>query len=100
MPTPLVRSGKWNNQLQTIALVFALGCLNIVVGWLLFATIGVWAAVILTMLGVLLAPGLSPATVLRMYHAQPVSHPTAPELMELFNKLKRLAALPMPVSLF
>lgn len=100
MPTPLVRSGKWNNQLQTIALVFALGCLNVLVGWLLFGNVGVWAALILTLLGVMLAPGLSPATVLRMYHAQPVTHPAAPELMQLFNDLKRNAALPIPVSLF
>lgn len=99
MPTSLVRQGKWHNWFQLLVLVGALGCLNVLVGGLLFGRPGGWAALVLTILGAALATGISPLAVLRMYRARPLSHPDAPELCAMFGELKRRAALPTAVSL-
>lgn len=100
MPTAIVRRGKWNNRAQTMVLFFALTSLNALVGWLMFGTPGLWLALVLSVLGALFAPGLSPVVVLKMFHARPITRAVAPELVELFDELKRRSGLAIPIHLF
>lgn len=100
MPTRFIKQNRWNNCAQTAILVLAMACLNVLVGWLLLGQLGFWVALAMTVVGAWMAQGICPLIVLRMFHATPIHRDMAPELIEIFERLKQRAKITRPVALF
>jgi heat shock protein HtpX len=98
--TPALRSNKRTNQLQSILLVVSMGLLMVAIGWFLFGQTGVWIAAGLATYNLAFGATVSPHSVLRAYHAQPLTAYEAPELLGLFSQLVERADLPHPVQLW
>ncbi|HQI01589.1 MAG TPA: zinc metalloprotease HtpX [Deltaproteobacteria bacterium] len=86
-------SGKLHNLIQTFIILAAMSALFGLLGWMIFGIAGIiWS---LVMVGVLLAttPKLTPAMVLRMYHARPLTPGEVPGLYRLVSGLSSKAGL-------
>lgn len=85
--------GKFSNLFQTFVILAAMSALFGLLGWMLFGMIGlVWS---LVMVGLLLAttPKLTPAVVLHMYNARPLTHNEVPGLHSIVSELSRKSDL-------
>lgn len=81
------------NTVQTFVILAAMSSLFGLLGWMLFGVIGlIWS---LVMVGVLLAttPKLTPAVILRMYNARPLTYDEVPELYRVLSDLSGKADL-------
>lgn len=89
---------SWNqhalaNKLQTLILLILMGCLMLLVGYLLW---GVEGVIILTAVGlflILLNPRLAPQLIMKMYGATPLLPSQAPFIHSVIKELSRRAGL-------
>jgi heat shock protein HtpX len=77
-----------------------MGGLMLAIGWLLFGQLGIIIALVLAGYNLFFGPTVSPRSVLRAFHAQPLTPFEAPELLSLFSDLVERADLPHPVQLW
>ena len=89
----MVRSKDSSNTFHTILLILAMAVLAGFVGYLLGGKFGLFAAVVLTLFGLVAGSRASAAIVLRMYKAQPIHPQQAPQLFAIYNELCRRAQL-------
>ncbi|EAY31091.1 zinc metalloprotease HtpX [Microscilla marina] len=84
---------KTRNQLHTLILFVSMLSLIALLGYLLAGQLGVIASVIMGILLMALAPGISPALILRMYKARPIDPYNAPNLHKIVQVLAKRAKL-------
>lgn len=98
--TRKLRANKLTNQLQSILLVLCMGFFIVAIGWLLLGRVGIFLALAISAFNLIFGPSVSPRSILRAYHAQPLTPYEAPELLELFSSLVERADLSHPVQLW
>jgi len=98
--TRKLRANKFTNQLQSILLVLCMGLFMVAIGWLLLGRVGIFLALAISVYNLVFGPTVSPRSILRAYHAQPLTPYEAPQLLELFSALVERADLSHPVQLW
>jgi heat shock protein HtpX len=95
-----VVSHTWSNLLASALLVLGMGLLLLLLGYLMWGSIGAIYVVALGLLLVLLGPRMSPAMVLRMYGARPLHPAELHELHGIVEILAERARLPRAPRLY
>jgi heat shock protein HtpX len=95
-----ILSHRLNNALHALLLLGGLAVLLMVIGYVLGGTGGLLWAGVLGALGLLFAPRISPALVLRLYGARPLAPAEAPGLYALVQSLAQRGGLPHVPGLY
>jgi len=89
------RRHRLANCLQTLLLMTTLLAISALVGSLLFGQEGLWLALMLSLIALLIQPAASSRLTLALYRARPISARAAPELWRLLQDLAGRAELPV-----
>lgn len=84
---------RWRNRVQTVMLLAGMAAVLAACGWTIAGPDGVVWVVVGGGLGLLFAPTLSPALLLRLYRAQPVAAWQWPEIYQVLEQLRQAAGL-------
>lgn len=85
---------SWHNRIQTVLLLLVMAAFLALLGNLLWGPDGVWFMLMVGSLSFLISPSVSPALVMRMYHAQRLDPSKMPELYAILRELAEKAELP------
>lgn len=96
---------SWNqhalvNKIQTLILLILMGCLMLLVGYLLWGMEGVISLTVIGLLLVLLNPHIAPQIIMKMYGATPLSPDQAPFINAAIEELSQRAGLNMTPSVY
>ena len=94
------RRHRLRNVLHTWLLILGSGGLAALIAWILFGTVGIVWAAILTGVGLWSASQISPRMVLGLYRARPLSPYDLPELHRIVRQLSLRAELPAMPRLY
>ena len=89
----IIQKYKRQNQLHTVALFGSMLGLVALLGYLLLGQFGLFVAIGLGVLLMILAPKISPQIVLRLYRARPINAYDAPNLHQMMQTLTERAGL-------
>lgn len=84
---------KTSNSFQSAIIILAMAVISGVVGWMIAGWVGFIVAIAAAIFLSFFAARISPAIVLRMYHAREITARNAPELHAIFVELCRRAKL-------
>ncbi len=96
----LQQAHRLRNALQTALLLAGMGVLAALIGRMLLGPGATLWLVVMALVALWLAPGLSPVWMLRLYRARELSPAEAPALHRLVDELARRAELPASPRLF
>lgn len=94
MQTAVWRRHRWANRVQTILLVLVLLGISGLAGSLLLGSIGLWIAVLASLIALVFEPTAAARLTLRLYHARLIDPFEAPGLWRVLRELAERAGLP------
>lgn len=94
MKTTVWRHHVWTNRLQTALLVLVLLGISGLAGSLLLGQIGLWIALLVSLIALVFEPAAAARLTLRLYRARPIDPFEAPGLWRVLRELAERAGLP------
>ena len=88
------------NFIHSAVLIGSMLFLAAILGWMMWGIIGVIWTTLFSLFFLLVAPGVSPQLLLKIYGARPISEYEAPNLIQILRELAKKAQLPTMPQLY
>lgn len=95
MKTAIWRRHVWTNRFQTVLLILVLLGISGLAGSLLLGQIGLWIALLASLIALVFEPAAAARLTLRLYRARPIDPFEAPGIWRVLRELAERAGLPV-----